>query len=121
MISRVRKKIEQFHMLEKGDRVLIGLSGGADSVCLAQILVELRKEYDLTLGAVCCHHGIRGEEADKDVSFAEAFCRERDISFFTAKEDVEKKAKEERLSVEEAGRLFRYDTFENDNLFGDWS
>ena len=73
MEKEIREQIEQFHMLDKGDRVLIGLSGGADSICLASILYELSEEYELTLAAVYCHHGLRGEEADKDVRFVEDF------------------------------------------------
>ncbi len=111
MIGRVRKQIEQFHMLEKGDRVLIGLSGGADSVCLTQCLHELQKEFAIELGAVYCHHGIRGEEADEDGYFAQQFCKERGISFYSISEKVSVRAKEKKMTEEEAGRDFRYETF----------
>ncbi len=111
MEKEIRKQIEQFHMLKKGDRLLIGLSGGADSICLAQILYELATEYELELSAVCCHHGLRGEEADRDVQFVEDFCRERKISFYKAYEDVGKRADRKQISIEEAGREFRYETF----------
>jgi len=111
MEQEIRKQIEQFHMLEKGDSVLIGLSGGADSVCLAQVLYEFRQEYDLKLAAVCCHHGLRGEEADRDVLFVEDFCKERNITFYKAYEDVKERAEKKKLSMEEAGREYRYETF----------
>lgn len=111
MINEIRKRMEQFHMLRQGDRVLIGLSGGADSICLAQILSELAVEYELSLGAVYCHHGIRGEEADEDVVFVRDFCAKRRITFFSVEEKVEDRARERHQSVEEAGREFRYETF----------
>lgn len=112
MIEEIRKEMEQFHMLEQGDRVLIGFSGGADSVCLTQILYELSEQYKLTLGAIYCHHGIRGEEADEDGRFVKAFCQERGIAFYEAEERVEERARRNRQSVEEAGREFRYECFQ---------
>ena len=59
MLEKVRKYIEFHHMLEVGDKVVMGVSGGADSVCLFLLLQELREEYDLTLFVVHVHHGIR--------------------------------------------------------------
>lgn len=112
MMEKVEEKIKQFHMLDRGDRVLIGLSGGADSVCLAEMLCLLREKYKLQLGAVYCHHGIRGLEADEDGNFVREFCKQRDIFFYEAKEMVEERAKRQKISVEEAGRAFRYETFE---------
>ena len=112
MLKEIKNQIEQFHMLEKGDRVLIGVSGGADSICLAQILFELRAEYDLALAVVCCHHGLRGEEADQDVRYVEEFCKVRDITFYSAYEDVKVRAEKNHLTVEEAGREFRYEIFQ---------
>ena len=111
MVKEIKRQIEQFHMLEKGDRVLIGISGGSDSICLAQMLHTLRPEYNLELAAVCCHHGLRGEEADQDVRFAEDFCRRRNIAFFKVYEDVQARAADKKISIEEAGREFRYETF----------
>ena len=111
MRNEIRKRIEQYHMLEKGDRILIGLSGGSDSVCLAQILYELSDQYELKLAALCCHHGLRGEEADRDVAFAEEFCRQRKIQFYKRYENVEERALKKHISIEEAGREFRYETF----------
>ena len=111
MVKEIKRQIEQFHMLEKGDRVLIGISGGADSICLAQILDTLKTEYNLELAAVCCHHGLRGEEADQDVCFVEDFCNKRNIAFYKAYEDVQTRAVKKKLSIEEAGREFRYETF----------
>mgnify|MGYP003291461408 CR=1 FL=1 len=131
MVNTIKEKIEQFHMLEKGDRILIGLSGGSDSICLARVLYELRSDYELELAAVCCHqqrivldffhciefctvcchHGLRGKEADLDVRFTEKFCKDHGMTFFEKYEDVQRVAKEKGISVEEAGREFRYASF----------
>lgn len=111
MRKKIEEKIRQFHMLEPGNRVLIGLSGGADSICLAELLWLWKEKYQLTLGAVYCHHGIRGAEADEDGAFVRTFCEERGISFYEVREKVEERAKRRKISVEEAGREFRYETF----------
>lgn len=111
MMEDIKKRVEQFHMLRKGERVLIGLSGGADSVCLAQLLYEWTKEYALTLGAIYCHHGIRGKEADEDGIFVRDFCAERGISFYETSRNVEECARLSHQSVEEAGREFRYESY----------
>lgn len=111
MRKKIELRIRQFHMLEPGDRVLIGLSGGADSLCLAEILCQLREELKLRLGAVYCHHGIRGQEADEDGAFVKQYCDERNISYYSVYEKVEERAKSKKISVEEAGREFRYENF----------
>ena len=66
MLEKVENYIRQWKMLEKGDKVVVGLSGGADSVCLFLILAELRKKIGFEILAVHVNHGIRGEEAKAD-------------------------------------------------------
>lgn len=75
LTERVRKTIKEHHMVKPGDRVMAALSGGADSVCLLRILVQLRDILGIRLRAVHVHHGLRGEEADRDSQFAEELCR----------------------------------------------
>ena len=74
MTDRVRKYIRQYQLLQEGDRVTVGLSGGADSVCLLLCMKAVQEEYRLQLQAVHVHHGLRGEEADRDAAFAESLC-----------------------------------------------
>ena len=64
LTERVRKTIKEHHMVKPGDRVMAALSGGADSVCLLRILVQLRDILGIRLRAVHVHHGLRGEEAN---------------------------------------------------------
>lgn len=111
MLKRWKDQIEQFHMINKSDKILIGCSGGVDSICLVQMLYLFRDTFSLKIGAVYCNHGIRGEEADEDGRFVEEFCRERKISYYEVSEKVEHRAKEKKLTVEEAGREFRYEAF----------
>ena len=111
MILTVKHLIEQYHMLQKGDSVVIGVSGGADSVCLLHILWKLQAEYCLRLLAVHIHHEIRGREADEDAVFTEKLCKERKIEYRLIKRNVPRVAAERGISEEEAGRLVRYETF----------
>ena len=80
-LIKVRKYMEQFNMAEKGESVIVGVSGGADSVCLYKILLELKNYFDIDIIAVHIHHGIRGEEADRDMNFVENMCKNDGVKF----------------------------------------
>ena len=112
-VEKVRRTIEKHHMLEKGDWVVVGLSGGADSSALLEALYLLKEQYSLSLFAAHINHGIRGEEADNDEAFAESLAKQRDIPFLCLKADAPAYAKEHRIGLEEAGRRIRYDYFES--------
>ena len=108
--------IRKFHMAEQGDGVIVGLSGGADSVCLLRILRCLKEELGIGLRAVHVHHGLRGAEADRDAAFSESLCRELDIPFKTVKIRAAEEARAAGISVEEAGRRARYRILEQEAL-----
>ena len=79
MREKVFSCLEKWHMTEPGMRIVVGLSGGADSVALLLLLSEYREKGQIEVEALHVHHGIRGETADRDQAFCEAFCRERGI------------------------------------------
>lgn len=112
MIEKVFKLIQQHKMIEKDDTVVVGLSGGADSICLLHILCEVRKQLRIKLIAIHVHHGLRGEFADRDATFAQKACAELDVDFELFIRDVQRIANENGLSLEEAGRKVRYEIFE---------
>ena len=114
LAERVRKTIEEHHMVKPGDRVMATLSGGADSVCMLRILVQLRDILGIRLRAVHVHHGLRGEEANRDSRFAEELCRELSVPFSLIYADVRGLADREGISEEEAGRILRYEGFESE-------
>jgi len=95
----------------RGDAVLAGLSGGADSVCLLHFLRYLAREKHFALAAVHVNHGLRGKEALADQRFCKALCKEWDVPFFCEKVSVKKLAKEWDLSPEHAARKARYGAF----------
>lgn len=95
-------------MLLPGDRVLVALSGGADSMALLHVLLSLREEYRLHIAAAHYHHGIRGEEADRDEGFVRGVCETLGVPLTVGRGDVPKQAKESGLGLEECAREMRY-------------
>ena len=112
--EQVKQTIREHHMLEPGSRVIAALSGGADSVCLLGLLKELEGEMELKLRAVHVHHGLRGQEADRDAEFAKAFCDTLSVPCHIIKADVKKLARDSGMSEEEAGRRLRYEILEQE-------
>ncbi len=100
------------HMTEKGDRVITGVSGGADSMCLLFLMYALKERLGISLEAVHVHHGIRGITADNDMALVEEQCKKLGIPLRTVKLDIPAIAEKEGLSEEEAGRIERYRIFE---------
>ena len=111
MKTIVQKTVTQMHMIEKGDCVLIGVSGGADSVCLLLLLNELKESIGYSLEAVHVEHGIRGEESVHDERFVQALCEEKNIPLHIIRVDVPSYASENGVGLEEAARVLRYDAF----------
>lgn len=110
MIEKVRHFVEEQHMLSEHDYVVAGVSGGADSVCLLYILLELRKKIDFTIHVVHMNHMIR-KEADEDAAYVESLCKKYGVCFTLVCCDVEKEAEKRKLSTEETGRQVRYEAF----------
>ena len=109
--EKVLNTIKQYNMLKKGDTCVVGISGGADSVCLLTMLAGLKDVLDLNMICVHVNHMIRGAEADSDQSFVETYCGKLGIPLRVFNIPVEKIAEEQHLTVEEAGRMERYKAF----------
>lgn len=112
IIEKVVHMIEKYNMINAGDGVVVGFSGGPDSVCLLHALHSLKQKYNFELYAVHLNHMIRGEEATRDENFARKFAEALNIPFYSKRIKVESYAKENGLSSEEAGRFLRYELFE---------
>ena len=108
LAAKVERTIRKFHMAEKGERLLVGLSGGADSAALLLCLDELG--YDVS----ACHvnHCIRGEEADRDQHFCERLCEGLDIGIIVRRVDVPAYCRANPVSEEEGARLLRYNALQ---------
>lgn len=112
MYQKVRAYVEKYHMLTGGDKVIAGVSGGADSICLLFVLKELQKELGFGLFAVHVHHGLRGGPADADAEYVREVCRRENVPFSVFYKDVRDYAGRYGLTLEEAGREIRRSLFE---------
>ena len=117
ILETIREFIREHDMLVPGDRVIIGLSGGADSVSLLMILSELKKELNIELFAVHVHHGLRGKEADRDSAYAQELSENLGVPFVCVHANVAEYARVNGVSEEEAGRHLRYRILEEQRLF----
>ena len=111
MQKKVLEFISEHQMLERGDRLVVGVSGGADSVCLLRLLHGCRERYELDLFAVHVNHGLRGEEAARDEAFVLELCEQLVIPCRSVHLDIREEAKRLQRSEEEAGREWRYRAF----------
>lgn len=114
----MRKRVEMF-VREKGlfgvgEKILVGLSGGADSVCLLHLLVSMREEWGLEIRAVHVNHQLRGEEAKRDEEFAVRLCEEFGVCCVCRRAEVAEFSRRNGSSLEEAGRILRYRIFEEE-------
>lgn len=107
----MREAIRAYRMIGRGMKVVVGVSGGADSVCLLAGLVSLREELGISLVAVHVEHGIRGEESLADAGYVAELCERWNVKLSVERIDVEAVARERGLTVEEAGRTVRYEVF----------
>jgi len=112
MLKTMQKTIEETisrnRMLDKGDRVLVALSGGPDSVCLLQVLVGLRSKFSLDLSVAHFDHKLRAESSE-DEEFAEKTAKHKGLAYISSSADVRSYASEEKLSIEDAARRLRYE------------
>lgn len=112
IIDKVIYTINKNEMINKGDGIIVALSGGPDSMCLLHILHTLRKRFDLRIYAAHINHMLRGNESDTDEKVCREYCESLNIDFYSRAVDIEKMAKEQGISTEMAGRDARYSFFE---------
>lgn len=108
LLDRVRATIEQHQLLMSGARVVVGVSGGPDSLTLLHLLRALRDEYKLILHVAHLNHQLRGAESDADAEFVQAIAHEWKLPATIETRDVQTFAQAQRLSIEEAARRARY-------------
>lgn len=114
LLKKVKKTIENYRMLKKGERVVVGFSGGPDSTCLLWLLFRLRKDLALSLYAAYLNHGIRKEEVKEEESRVKEFTSKLGIPLTIEKVDLPSLAKEGKGSLEEVARKVRYTFLEGE-------
>lgn len=117
MINKVLDTIKEYNLIEDNDKIVLGVSGGVDSMTLLYILSTLKKEgkINFDFSVVTCDHNTRDGESTSDALFVKEECDKLGVKVYTYEIDLEKEAKENKISSEEMGRKFRYNAF-NDAL-----
>ena len=113
MVDRVLQYVREHQMIEEGDCIVTGVSGGADSVCLLLMLLEIRKVIPMEICVVHVNHMIRTDAA-RDADYVRELCLANEVDFTLVEADVQTIARNRRLSTEEAGRDVRYAAFEKE-------
>lgn len=111
LLERIAAWADRKQVLLPGTTVVAGVSGGADSVCLLHVLQSLARLRSFSIFAVHVNHLLRGSESDEDESFVRGLCAQWQVPLQVFREDVRAVAKEKGCSVEQAGRLVRYNCF----------
>ncbi|MBF0226303.1 MAG: tRNA lysidine(34) synthetase TilS [Desulfobacterales bacterium] len=111
MISIAEKTITNYKMIKPYDSILIGVSGGPDSVTLLYFLNQISPKYNLNLAIAHLNHSLRGKESDNEAEFVESLSKKLNLPFYLKKEDVSTYKEKNKLSLEEAGRQIRYEFF----------
>lgn len=109
--EQILNTIKKYNLIEKKDKIICGISGGPDSICMLDILRKIKEKLDFEI--IVCHvnHMIR-EEATDDEKYVENYCKENGIKYYVKRIDVKKYANNKKQGTEEAGRNIRYEFFE---------
>src|ERR1035438_5799483 len=106
--QKVLKFIDDNSLIQKGDKILVSLSGGPDSVFLLYFLKKYQKKFSVSLYAFHLNHLLRGKDAYLDEDFCKQICSSLNIPFFSVRKNVKQFAHKKKISIEEAGRILRY-------------
>lgn len=112
LIERMMKTINRHNLIKNGDKIVVGLSGGADSVALLHALLSISKKFNLNIVACHVNHKIRTDTAERDQKFVEELCKSLGVECYVKEVHVEALAKKWGICTEEAGRRVRYAFFD---------
>lgn len=110
MLNKILSTINKYNLIQKGDKIVIGVSGGPDSMCLLDSLYYLKDKLNIEIFVAHINHMIR-KEADAETEYVKDYCKNKNIKCYVKKVEVEKLAKEQKLGTEEMGRKIRYEFF----------
>lgn len=111
MTEQILNTIRKYQLIEEGENVVVGFSGGPDSVCLLHVLHVLSGQLGIKLYAVHINHMLRASESDEDEAYAREFCKKLGVELHVRAFDIRSLAREKRISEEETGREVRYGEF----------
>lgn len=111
--NKIKNTIKKYGLIKNDDNIVVGVSGGPDSMTLLNILIKIKEESNCNFGIVVAHvnHMIR-QEAEEETKYVQKFCRDNNIQCYIKRADVQKIASNNKIGTEEAGRNLRYSFFE---------
>ena len=109
--EEVLKTIETYNLIEKNDKIVIGVSGGPDSICLLHVLYGLKERLGIEIVVAHVNHMLR-DVADLETEYVQNFCKKLGIEFYVKKADILEISKTQKKGTEEVGRQVRYDFFD---------
>lgn len=111
MLEKVLNTITKYNLIESGDRIVLGVSGGSDSICMLEILNKLKETLNFEIFVAHVNHGLR-ENAKIDEEYVKEFCEKINVECFVLHADIKKYSKQNKVGLEEAGRKIRYEFFD---------
>ena len=111
MKNKVIDTIKKFNLIQPNDKIILGVSGGPDSISMLNILKEIKNELQIEIYVAHINHMIR-EEADEDEQYVQNYCDKNNLQCFVKRIDVQQFANNNKIGTEEAGRNIRYEFFE---------
>jgi len=111
IIEKIDNNIKEYSLIKERQNILLGISGGPDSVMLFHVLINIREKKKFNFYAAHINHLYRGEDAYKDEEFVRKLCSDFNIKLYVKRQNASKLAKESKITEEEAGRKIRYDFF----------
>lgn len=111
MLNKVLQTIKKYNLIQENDKIVIGVSGGPDSMCLLDSLYCLKSVLNIEIVVAHINHMIR-KEADEETEYVQNYCKQKNIQCYIKKVDVQNLAKQQKLGTEEMGRKIRYQFFD---------
>ncbi|PAB57624.1 tRNA lysidine(34) synthetase TilS [Anaeromicrobium sediminis] len=111
MLEKFLQTIEEYNLIEVNEKIVVGVSGGPDSISLLHLLFTIKEKYNIQIYGVHLNHKYRGKEADEDAQYVHEFCTKLKIPCYVYSENVEEYSKKKGRSFEEGGRELRYKYF----------
>jgi len=112
VVTLVSNTIEKNQLLDVGDRLLLGVSGGKDSMSMLHVFLAIKEKYNLDIVVVHINHMLRGQESDRDSEFVQNQCKELLVNCILEKTDIWQLSKKLKKSIEETARDERYKIFD---------
>ena len=110
MEEKVLETIRKYDLIESGNKVLIAVSGGPDSMCLLDVFNKIKEKLKIEIAVVHVNHGIR-REAQEETEYIKKYCKKYNINMYIKYENVVELAKQDKIGIEEEGRKVRYKFF----------